>query len=190
MKIGLYFGTYNPIHIGHLAIAGYMVEYADVDQVWFVVSPQNPFKSRTNLLEDYHRLEMVNRAIEPYDKLRSSDIEFKLQKPSYTVHTLVALQEKYPQHAFQLIMGEDNLSHFHKWRNHEEILKMAQLLVYPRPGAETGPFHDHESVKMVQAPLMQISSTMIRKGVKEGVDTRYFMPKPAWDFMDEMNFYR
>jgi nicotinate-nucleotide adenylyltransferase len=189
MQIGLYFGSYNPIHIGHLAIAGYMAQFSDLDQVWLVVSPQNPLKDKQSLLQDRHRLAMVNEAIEDIPYLRSSDIEFQLPKPSYTIHTLTYLKEKYPQHQFSLIMGGDNLASFHKWKNYEQILAEYRLYVYPRPGYESCDLLQHPSVTIIDAPLMELSSTMIRQAVKQKKDVRCFMPVKAWEYMREMHFY-
>ncbi|MCF6358786.1 MAG: nicotinate-nucleotide adenylyltransferase, partial [Draconibacterium sp.] len=132
LKVGLYFGSYNPVHIGHLAIANYMVEYTDIDQLWFVISPQNPHKKKTNLLDDYQRLEMVYRAVEGDDRLRASNIEFNLPKPSYTINTLAYLSEQHPDYQFRILMGSDNLEHFHKWKNYEAIVENYGVIVYPR----------------------------------------------------------
>ena len=154
-KIGLYFGTFNPIHIGHLIIANYMVNYTDLDEVWFVVSPLNPFKKKKTLLDNYARLELVYRAIKGYDKLRVSDIEFGLPRPSYTINTLVYITEKYPNKDFALIMGGDNLNSFHKWKNHELILQNHELYVYPRLTSTKSSLDKHEKVNLVGAPIMQ-----------------------------------
>ncbi|MGQ1910504.1 nicotinate (nicotinamide) nucleotide adenylyltransferase [Marinifilum sp. RC60d5] len=189
MKIGLYFGSFNPIHIGHLAIANYMAEYSDLDQIWFVVSPQNPFKQKRSLLSDYHRLELVNRSIENYPKLKASNIEFSLPKPSYTIDTLTYLKEKYLQYNFSLIMGSDNLKSFSKWKNYELILQNHDLYVYPRPG-----FKDHEielkgNIHLIDAPLMEISSSFIRKAIKDKKELPFFMPGAAYQYLKEMHFY-
>ncbi len=189
MHIGLYFGSYNPIHIGHLAIAGYMAQFSDLDQVWLVVSPQNPLKDKQSLLQDRHRLAMVNDAIEDIPYLKSSDIEFQLPKPSYTIHTLTYLKEKYPQHQFSLIMGADNLAGLNKWKNYEQILAEHRLYVYPRPGYESCELLEHKQVTQIDAPLMEVSSTMIRQAVKLKKDVRCFMPVKAWEYMREMHFY-
>ena len=190
-KIGLYFGSYNPIHIGHLAIANYMVEYTDIDQLWFVVSPQNPFKKKANLLADYHRLEMVERAIADDERFQASNIEFNLPKPSYTIDTLTYLQERHPNYQFKILMGADNLKSFPKWKNFEVIIENYGVIVYPRPGFdETLPekFMNIEFAK--NTPLMEISSSFIRKAIKEGKNVRHFMPPKAWQYLDEMNFYK
>lgn len=192
MKIGLYFGTFNPIHVGHLAIANHMAENADLDQVWLVVTPLSPFKKKKTLLANHHRLDMVYLATETYDKLQPSDIEFKLPEPNYTVNTLVHLEEKFPQHEFSLLMGEDNLKSFHKWKNYETILANYDLYVYPRISDGTIPeqFEQHPKVKRVAAPIMEISSTMIRKSIAEKKNIRPLLDAKVWQFIDEMNFYK
>ncbi len=191
LKVGLYFGSYNPIHIGHLAIANYMVEFTDIDQLWFVVSPQNPFKKKENLLADYHRLELVNRAIENDDRFRASNIEFNLPKPSYTIDTLTYLHERHPNYSFSILMGSDNLESFHKWKNSEIIIENYGVIVYPRPGFDLSKVPHLKNITVAKdAPLMEISSSFIRDAIKEGKDIRHFMPQKAWDYLDEMNFYR
>lgn len=187
---GLYFGSFNPIHIGHLAIANYMVEYGNLKELWFVVSPQNPLKQKSSLLADYHRLEMVNLALGDYSKFKASNIEFSMPQPSYTVDTLAYLQEKFPDRNFALIMGEDNLSSFHKWKNHEAIIEQNKLFVYPRPNSKPNIFHNHPNVQLIDAPNMEISSSFIRQSIKQDKDVRFFMPMNVWEYMDEMNFYR
>src|SRR5690606_38312691 len=167
MKIGLYFGSFNPIHIGHLVIANHIQQYSDLEQVWFVVSPQNPFKEKSSLANDYDRLHLVNLAIEDYPNLRASNVEFNLSKPSYTIDTLAVLKEKHPEHEFCLIMGMDNLKSFHKWKNHDLILKNYSIYVYPRIGSEAGNWEDYEKFQFVNAPIMEISSTFIRNAIKE-----------------------
>jgi len=188
-KIGLYFGTFNPIHIGHLIIANHMANYTNLDEVWFVVSPHNPFKNKKNLLDDYARLEMVHRAIKDFDKLRVSDIEFGLTQPSYTVNTLAALTETFPDHNFSLIMGGDNLSTFYKWKNYEHILDNHELYVYPRLATMPGSLDNHERVNLVGAPIMQISSSFIRNAIKDKKDVRPMLPPNVWEYIDEMNYY-
>jgi nicotinate-nucleotide adenylyltransferase len=191
LKIGLYFGSYNPIHIGHMAIANYIIEFTGIDQLWFVVSPQNPLKRKDNLLEDYHRLELVTRAISDDSRFRVSNIEFNLPKPSYTINTLTHLQEKFPSHSFVIIMGSDNLDNFHKWKNHEMILENYGIIVYPRPGFDRVKLIVHPNVTIAEgAPLMEISSSFIRESIKKGKDVRHFMPQKVWEYLDEMNFYR
>jgi nicotinate-nucleotide adenylyltransferase len=204
MKIGLYFGTYNPVHVGHLVIANYMAEYTDLDQVWLIVSPQNPLKEKSSLLADYHRLALVKIAIDDNPKLRASDIEFKLPKPSYTATTLAYLQEKHPEHEFALIMGEDNLRTLHKWQNHEIILKNHKIYVYPRVlttqeeaevstiNAQIGnDFAQNTNVVLCDdAPVMKVSASFIRQAIKDNKDVRYLLTEPVHKYIDEMNFYR
>ena len=190
LKVGLYFGTFNPIHIGHLAIANYISEFTDIDQLWFVVSPQNPHKQKANLLDDYHRLEMVHRAVDGDDRFRVSNIEFNLPKPSYTVDTLAYLSEKYPDYLFRIIMGSDNLENFHKWKNYETILTHYGIMVYPRPGFDNTQYQPHPNITITDAPLMEISSTFIRDAIRQGKDVRHFLPPKTWEYLDEMNFYR
>lgn len=190
MLTGLFFGSFNPIHIGHLALANYMTAYAHVDEVWFVVSPQNPLKQRAQLLDDYQRLHLVHLALRDFPKFRASDIEFKMPKPSYTVDTLAYLDEKYPGRQFALIMGEDNLESLTKWKNFELLINQRKILLYPRPGCIQTPFHQHPNVKLIDAPLMEISSSFIRQAIKERKDVRFFLPERVWEYIDEMNFYR
>ena len=166
-NIGLYFGTFNPIHMGHLAIANHMAEFSDLDELWMVVTPHNPHKKKNSLLDNHHRYEMVYRATQSYPKLKPSDIEFKLPQPNYTVHTLAYLQEKYTEDQFHLIMGEDNLKSFHKWKNYEAILENHTIYVYPRiaEGTVETQFTNHPKIHRVDAPIMEISSTFIRKAI-------------------------
>lgn len=191
-KVGLYFGTFNPIHIGHLVIANHMAEFSDMDEVWLVVTPHNPLKKKRTLLEDHHRYELVYRAVESYPKLLPSKVEFGLPQPNYTVNTLAHLQENYPDHRFALIMGEDNLRTLHKWKNHEVIMSRHEIYVYPRlqAGEEAGQFDGHESIHRIDAPVMELSATFIRKAIAEGKDIRPMLPAPVWEYIDEMNFYR
>jgi len=192
MKIGLFFGTFNPIHIGHLTIANYIVEYSDLDQVWFVVTPQSPFKTKASILDNRQRYEMVYRATKDYLNLRPCDIEFHLPQPNYTIDTLTYLKEKYPDYDFALIMGEDNLKSFHKWKNYELILKDHHIYVYPRRSEKpiAIPFDNHKHIHKVDAPLMELSSTFIRKSRKEGKNVRPMLPEQVWEYLDEMNFYK
>jgi nicotinate-nucleotide adenylyltransferase len=192
MKVGLYFGSFNPIHIGHLVIANHLAEYSDLDQVWFVVTPHNPFKRKSSLLDNYQRLEMVYRATKEYTKLKPSDIEFNLPQPNYTINTLAHLEEKYPDNEFALIMGEDNLRSFHKWKNYEIILENHHIYVYPRISnnkIETR-FDGHKKIHLVDAPIMELSSTFIRKSIKAGKNAKPMLPEFVWEYLDEMNFYR
>ena len=192
MKIGLFFGTFNPVHSGHLTIANYMAEFSDLDQVWFVVTPLSPFKKKSSLLSNNHRYQMIDRAVENYAKLCVSDIEFGLSQPNYTINTLVHLEEKYPDFMFALIMGEDNLKSFHKWKNYESILERHHIYVYPRiteKGSVT-PFDKHPKIHHVNAPIMELSSTFIRKAIKERRNVRPLLPENVWNYLDEMNFYK
>ncbi len=190
MKIGLYFGSFNPIHVGHLVIANHMVQFTDLDKVWLVVSPHNPHKEKSSLLADNHRLALVRRAVEDNPKLKASDIEFKLPQPSFTINTLIHLGEKYPANEFALIMGADNLATLHKWKNYKEILSNYKIYVYPRPGASGGELAQHENIILVNAPLMEISSTHIRTAIKEKKDVRYLLTEPVYEYVKEMNFYK
>lgn len=192
MKIGLFFGTFNPIHVGHLTIANHMAEYSDLDRVWFVVTPHSPFKKKSSLLDNHHRFQMVDRAVENYPKLHASDIEFKLPQPNYTIHTLTYLEEKYPDYEFALIMGEDNLKSFHKWKNYEHILERHHVYVYPRisEGTIETRFDSHPKIHKIGAPIMELSSTFIRKAIKEGKNIRPMLPEHVWSYLDEMNFYK
>ncbi|MGC6432422.1 MAG: nicotinate (nicotinamide) nucleotide adenylyltransferase [Jejuia sp.] len=192
MKVGLFFGSFNPIHIGHLVIGNHLVEHSDLDQVWFAVTPHNPFKKKSSLLDNYQRLEMVYQATKDYDKLKPSDIEFNLPQPNYTINTLVYLQEKYPDKEFALIMGEDNLKSFHKWKNYELILEGHHIYVYPRISQKVikTQFDGHSKIHFVDAPIMELSSTFIRKSIKAGKNIQPMLPKPVWEYLDEMNFYK
>lgn len=192
MKIGLFFGSYNPIHVGHLIIANHMVEYSDLDEVWLVVTPHNPFKKKSSLLEDHHRFQLAMRATEDYPRIKPSNIEFGLPQPNYTINTLLHLEEKYPQHHFNLIMGLDNLNSFHKWKNPDMILEKHELYVYPRI-SKSKTSHDllsHDKVHLIEAPIVEVSSTFIRKGIKEDKNIMALMPHKAWVYLDEMNFYK
>lgn len=190
MKVGLFFGSFNPVHVGHMVLANYFLEYTDLKEIWFVVSPQNPFKNKQSLLNERDRLELVNLAIGDNSKMKSCDIEFALPQPSYTINTLIYLKEKFPKKNFALIMGSDNLKNFHKWKNADEILNNFELYVYPRKDYETSAYDGNPKVKMVPAPEMNISSTDIRKGIKAKKDLRYFVPEKAWNYIEEMHFYK
>src|SRR5690606_20206247 len=181
MHIGLFFGSFNPVHVGHTVLANYMLSFTDMEQVWLVLSPQNPLKQKQQLLNQHNRLLLVNLAIDEHPNMRSSNIEFSLPKPSYTINTLTHLKEKYPQHQFSLIMGQDNLQTFSKWKNYEEILKRYHIYVYPRPNTGLGDFENHPNVHLTNAPMMDISSTFIRKAIKEKKDVRFFLPHKVWE---------
>lgn len=192
MKIGLYFGTFNPIHIGHLIIANHLAEHTNLDQIWFVVTPHNPHKNKTSLLEDYHRLEMVHLATEDYPKIKASDIEFKLPQPNYTINTLTYLTEKYPNHTFSLIMGEDNLASFHKWKNQDIILQNHDIFVYPRLHIqEINPeYIKHPKIHWVDAPIMEISATFIRENIKNNKNIQPLLPPKVWEYVSHNLFYK
>ena len=192
MKIGLYFGTYNPIHVGHLIIANHMAEHADLNQVWMVVTPHNPLKKKATLLDDHHRLQMVYLATEDFPKIKPSDIEFKLPQPNYTVNTLIHLHEKYPDYEFSLIMGEDNLKTLHKWKNYETILEHHDIYVYPRISseAENLELKNNPKIHLIDAPVVEISSTDIRHNIKKGKNVQPLLPHKVWDYIDHNNFYK
>ncbi len=191
-NIGLYFGTFNPIHIGHLIIANHMVENSDLDEIWMVVTPYNPFKKKSSLLDNHHRLEMVYLATKEYEKIKPSDIEFNLPQPNYTINTLAHISEKHPGYNFSLIMGEDNLKSFHKWKNYDAILDDYTIYVYPRisDGAVEHQFKEHSKIHRVDAPIVQISSTMIRKGIKNKKSIQPLLSAKVSKYIDDMNFYK
>lgn len=202
-KVGLYFGSFNPVHVGHLAIASFMVQNSDLDEIWMVVSPQNPHKKKASLLEDYHRMALMKIALEDDLKIKASDIEFGLPVPSYTSKTLAHLEEAYPDYSFALIMGEDNIRTLHKWYNYEHILNNYKIYVYPRPlvSDEIEAYQsqdkgrdevvNHANVAWVKGvPVMHISSSFIRAAIKEGKDVRYLLTSEVFKYIDEMNFYR
>ena len=200
-QIGLFFGSFNPIHVGHLILGNHLAENTAIDEVWFVVSPHNPHKKKANLLDDHHRLAMVRIAVEDNNKLKASDIEFNLPKPSYTVFTLQKLKEDYPNIEFVLIMGEDNLRSFHKWKNYEYILENHQIYVYPRVQTiqekeadqveQDNKLWQEKSIHVLTGvPMMKIASSHIRKAIKEGKDTKYLLTEPVFRYLDEMNFYK
>jgi nicotinate-nucleotide adenylyltransferase len=192
MKVGLFFGSFNPIHVGHMIIANYMVEFTNLDEVWFVVTPHNPFKEKKTLLSDNHRYQTVMVATEDYIKLKPSRVEFDLPQPNYTIDTLTHLYENYPQYEFSLIMGEDNLNSFHKWKNYEMIIENHSIYVYPRifEKRKKSKFHDHLKVNFVDAPIVEISSTFIRNAIHNNKDIKSFLPSNVWKYIDEMNFYK
>ena len=199
-KVGLFFGSFNPIHVGHLILANHVVNHSDLDEIWFVVSPQNPHKKKASLLPEHHRLAIVKEAIDDNPNFRASDIEFKLSKPSYTVDTLAYLKELHPTHQFALIMGEDNLRSFHKWKNYEVILEQYFIIVYPRvltiqelekkQNEEKNDLLAHQNVFFIDAPVMKISSSFIRASIKNNRDAKYLLTEPVWKYVDEMNFYK
>lgn len=201
MKVGLYFGTFNPIHIGHLIIANHLAEYSGLDQIWMVVTPHNPLKNKQTLLDDYQRLQLVFLATEDYPKIKPSDIEFKLPQPNYTVNTLAHLHDKHPQHEFSLIMGEDNLKSLHKWKNYEVILQNHAIYVYPRIFEETDTsqkgelvkqnliFKNNPKIHFIDAPIVEISSTFIRENIKNKKNVRPLLPSKVWEYIDYNNIY-
>lgn len=191
MKIGLYFGTFNPIHVGHLIIANHFAEHSDLDQVWCVVTPQSPMKKKQSILDNNQRLEMVYLATKEYPKIKPNAIEFQLKQPNYTIHTLAYLEEKYPEYEFALIMGEDNLVSLPKWKNAELLLERYPIYVYPRKlYSEEKEFRLKGTIHKVNAPVIEISSSFIRISIKEGKNIRPLLPEAVWVYLDEMNFYK
>lgn len=192
MKIGLYFGTFNPVHIGHGILANHMLHYTDMDEVWMVVTPHNPHKKKSTLLENHHRLEMVYKATENYEKIHPSDIEFKLKQPNYTIDTLVHISEQYPNDEFAIIMGEDNLKSFHKWKNYEVILEDYEVYVYPRISEkkEENNLTNHPKIHVIEAPIVEISSTFIRTAIKNNKSVEHLISPQVWEHIDLMNFYK
>ena len=189
-KIGLFFGSFNPVHVGHMIIANYMVTHTDLKKVWMVVSPQNPLKNKNSLAKDYDRLNMVQAAIGDNLNLKASNIEFGLPKPSYTIDTLTYLKEKYPSKNFVLIMGGDNLGTLHKWKNYELILKYHEIYVYKRPSYNLGELASHPSVKIFDAPLLDISASYIRKCIAEGKSVQYLVPEGAFEYLSASTIYQ
>ena len=192
MKIGLYFGSFNPIHVGHLIIANHLVENSDLSQVWFVVTPHNPFKDKKSLLDDQQRLHLVRLATENYPKLKTSDIEFSLQQPNYTINTLAYLQEKFPQNIFAIIMGEDNLKSLHKWKNFETITQNHEIYVYPRIVSEVdqSSVTTNYQIHKINAPIVEISSTNIREGIKSKKNVRPLLSEKVWEYIEHNNLYK
>ena len=196
-KIGLFFGSFNPIHIGHLILANYILEHSDMQELWFVVSPQNPFKEKKSLLNDHNRLDMVQLAIKNYQKMRASNVEFSLPTPSYTIDTLTYLQEKYPDYSFSLIMGEDNLGSLHKWKNYDLLLQNHQVIVYPRIFGEdisSSPnvtqLKNHHNIHKIDAPIIELSATEIRDMIKSGKNVRPMLPPEVFEYLDGSSFYK
>ncbi|MBR4585072.1 MAG: nicotinate-nucleotide adenylyltransferase [Bacteroidales bacterium] len=188
-EILLYFGSFNPIHIGHLAIANYLVEYTGVNELWFVVTPHNPLKKSSTLIDDRVRQYLVQLAIGNYPKFRVSDIEFYLPKPNYTINTLTHLSEKYPDYNFSILIGGDNLETFHKWKNYDVILKNYKIYVYRRPGCNVVEY-ENSHIEIVDAPLIEISSSFIRESIRQGKDVRFFMPEEVASYIDQMGYWK
>jgi len=192
-KIGLFFGSFNPIHIGHLILANYILENSDMDELWFVVSPQNPFKEKKTLLKDHNRLDMVQLAVKNYPNMRASNVEFSLPKPSYTIDTLTYLHEKYADYSFSLIMGEDNLAGLHKWKNSETLIKNHHIIVYPRVfdgEKKDSKYLQHENISLIKAPVVEISATEIRNMLKDGKNVRPMLPPEVFEYLDGSSFYK
>ena len=187
---GIFGGTFNPIHIGHLALANYLCEYSGLDELWLVVSPQNPFKKDMQLLDDNIRLEMVQAAVEDYPKMRASDIEFRLPRPSFMINTLRCLSEMYPERKFSLVIGADNWASFPRWKSSDEILHDYDIIIYPRPGYEIDSSSLPDKVKLVDTPLMEISSTFIRQSISEGKDVRYFVHPKVYEIIEKRGLYK
>ena len=190
MKVALFFGSFNPVHVGHLIIAQSVLNETDVDRVWMVVSPQNPFKKKAGLLREYDRLRMVEMATEDNPSIHASNEEFLLPKPSYTIDTLTHLAEKFPSYEFCIIMGEDNLKYIHKWKNYEALLKYYPIYCYPRLGSEGEHFERYPEVNRFEMPYLDISATRIRKMISEGKSVRYMVPEGAFQYLEKEGFYR
>jgi nicotinate-nucleotide adenylyltransferase len=189
MNIGLYFGSFNPIHVGHLIIVNHVLNFTSLNKVWIVISPQNPFKTSSVLLNEYHRLHLVRLAVEDDNRIRASDVEFYLPKPSYTINTLTYLQEKYPEHTFSIIMGSDSYTNLSKWKNYELILKNYPIYVYTRPGFEHIDKLNGQLI-VLDAPLLQISATEIRMFLKEGKSIRYLVPEKVREEIEQYRYYK
>lgn len=191
MKIGLFFGSFNPIHVGHLIIVNHLAEYSNLDEIWLVVTPHNPHKEKKSLLDDYQRLHMVHLATQDYDKIKPSDIEFKLPQPNFTVNTLAHLQEKFPKHEFALIMGEDNINSIHKWKNYEFIINNYNIYVYPRlnSGEINETYINSNKIHKVNAPIIELSSTFIRDSIKSKKNVKPMLPEKVWQYITHNMFY-
>ena len=189
MHIGLYFGSFNPIHTGHLIIASHVLQHSEIDKLWFVVSPHNPLKDSHSLLNEYHRLHLVSLAIENNPKFRASNVEFTLPKPSYTIDTLTYLSEKFPLEKFSVILGSDSLQNITRWKNYEQLLLRYELLVYQRPGFETA-LPDKTNMHVMKAPLLDISASFIRKEIKAGRSVQYLLPDGVWEYIETNRYYQ
>jgi nicotinate-nucleotide adenylyltransferase len=190
MKVGLFFGSFNPIHVGHLIIANHLATHTDLDKVWMVVSPQNPLKPKKTLARDFDRLHLVRLGIGDNPRIEASNVEFNLPKPSYTVDTLAFLTEKHPDKTFALIMGGDNIASLHLWKNYEQLLANFDIYVYQRPGTELGPLATHPRVKVLEAPLLDISATYIRDCIRKGQSVRYLVPEPVFEYLKDNTLYK
>ncbi|MBK9013331.1 MAG: nicotinate-nucleotide adenylyltransferase [Saprospiraceae bacterium] len=190
MKIGLFFGSFNPVHVGHMIIANYMATRTDLQQVWLVVSPQNPLKPKAALAKDHDRLHLVQLAVGDNPVLRASNIEFGLPKPSYTIDTLAFLREKHPTKQFVLIMGGDNLATINKWKNYEILLRDYEIYLYKRPNVELGEFADYPNIRHFEAPMLDISATYIRQCIREGKSVQYLLPDAVFQYLEASNFYK
>ncbi len=188
-KTGLFFGSFNPIHIGHMILAEFMLEQSDLSEVWFIVSPHNPLKEKKSLLADHHRLAMVNIAVEDDPRFRASNIEFTMPQPSYTIDTLAYLGEKHPDREFVLIGGTDILPGLPKWKNYRQLLEMVHFYIYNRPGYDPGEYRDHPHIRFFDAPLLEISASFIRQSIREGKEVMYMLPAPVYTYLKEMHFY-
>jgi len=190
MEIGLYFGSFNPIHHGHLIIASHILYNSDLDQLWFVVSPQNPLKQSAGLLNEYHRLYLVQLSVEEEKNMRAIDIEFKLPKPSYTIDTLTYLGEKYPDHSFSVIMGSDSFQNISRWKNYEQILKNYRIYIYPRSGSSEIETYPNGRITVVKAPILEISATQVRNNIKEGKSIRFLVPDKVREEIEKNGYYK
>ncbi len=189
MKVGLFFGSFNPIHVAHLIIANHILNETNIEKIWFVVSPQNPFKTESNLLNEYHRLHLLRIAIEDDNRIKASDIEFNLLKPSYTANTLIYLEEKYPDHEFCIIMGSDSFQNLHKWKNYGAIIKNYPVFVYLRPGFKIEN-KIGANIIVVEAPMLQLSATLLRKYIHEGKSIRYMVPDKVLEEIERGGYYK
>ena len=189
MRVGLFFGSFNPVHVGHLIVANYTVNHSDLDKIWLVVSPQNPFKKTNSLLNEYDRFHLVQTAVDDVSSLHASNIEFLLPKPSYTIHTLAYLKEKYPEHTFSIVLGSDGLENLEKWKNSNEIISGYPLYVYPRPGYAIKSI-PNANITIIDAPLLSISSTLIRQLIHEGKSIRYLVPDRVLEEIEKSGFYK
>ena len=190
MRVGLFFGSFNPVHIGHMIIASHLVEYAPIDQLWMVLSPQNPFKQRASLANDYDRLHLLNLAIGSHPKIKSSNVEFSLPRPSYTIDTLTYLKEKYPEKTFSLIMGGDNLANLHKWKNYEKIVAEHDIYIYKRGRTKKVQFENQERIVYLEAPLLDISATFIRNAIQQGKSVQYMVPDAVYEYLNTYPIYK